>query len=206
MTPARGSIGARLQQTFYARDPVAVARDLLGCTLRHETPDGTTAGIIVETEAYLGGNDLASHARFGKTRRGGKLFGPPGIAYVYFVYGMHYMLNVVAEVEGEAGGVLFRAVEPTEGVALMSRRRGLDEADPDGRPSAGLTSGPARLTQAFAITLEQNGSPFTSGPLGIFERVAGRRFEIVNTGRIGVGGSAELPLRFLLKGNIYVSG
>jgi DNA-3-methyladenine glycosylase len=179
---------------------------MLGCVLRHETAEGVTAGIIVETEAYLGEEDEASHARFGRTPRSSILFGPPGIAYVYLVYGMHYMLNAVAEVEGKAGAVLIRALEPTEGVALMAARRGIGAgklATP--APPPGLASGPARLTRALGITLEHNGLPLTAGALGIFERVEDGRFEVLRTERIGVGGSADLRLRFVIKGNTYVS-
>lgn len=189
---------------FYRRETREVARDLIGCLLRHETPEtpegteGTAAGIIVETEAYLGQADEASHARFGRTGRSRIMFGPPGRAYVYFIYGMHYMFNVVTEPAGTAGAVLIRALKPTEGLELMARRRG--------GAAVGLPAcGPARLTRALGISLEQNGDDLTAGPLGIWDRKPGSDIEINATPRIGVVGSREHPWRFVMKGNPHVS-
>ena len=190
--------GTRLNASFYSRDTLQVARELLGCTLWHTTPSGKAGGMIVETEGYLGHGDDASHARFGKTPRSRVLFGPPGLAYVYFVYGMHHMFNVVTEADGVAGAVLIRALEPLQGLDLMKERR----AKPDG---VGLSNGPGRLCQAIAITLEQNEADLTSGPLGIWQ---GRSFadsEAETTPRIGVFGSVEEPYRFTVKGNPYIS-
>jgi DNA-3-methyladenine glycosylase len=171
---------------------------LLGCALKHTTPDGRTGGVIVETEGYLGPGDLASHARFGRTPRSRVLFGPPGRAYVYFIYGMHHMFNVVTETDGVAGAVLIRALEPLEGLHLMKKRRGR----PDG---SGLTNGPGRLCQAMAIGLQQNEVDLTGGPLGIWRREALEDSQVEVTHRIGVIGSVEEPYRFAVKGNPFVS-
>jgi DNA-3-methyladenine glycosylase len=184
--------------SFYARDSLKVARDLLGCELRHETPDGTAGGIIVETEAYGGPGDDASHARRGPTPRSRIMFGAPGKAYVYFTYGVHFMFNVVTVREGTAGAVLIRALEPTCGLELMRKRRRLND-------EASLASGPGKMTQALGITLEQNGMDLASGPLGIWENVQKKRLEITATSRVGVVGSVEKPWRFLVADNPNVS-
>lgn len=155
--------------------------------------------MIVETEGYLGARDLASHARFGPTRRGQVLFGPPGRAYVYFVYGMHNMFNVVVEPEGRAGAVLVRALEPVEGLDLMSSRR------PEAGPRE-LCRGPGRLCRALGITLDHNGLDLAEGPLAICKGSPLADVRVEATPRIGVSGSAEEPYRFLVKDNPYVSG
>src|SRR5438128_839038 len=134
--------GPILKRAFYARPPAEVARGLLGKVLVH----GRTAGIVVETEAYPGGDDLASHSARGVTDRTRVIFGPPGHAYVYFIYGMYECLNLVCESEGTAGCVLIRALEPVAGLELMRRRR------PAARKDEDLASGPGRLTLAMAIT------------------------------------------------------
>jgi len=171
---------------------------LLGCSLWHTTPDGQTGGVIVETEGYLEQGDLASHARFGKTPRSRVLFGPPGRAYVYFIYGMHHLFNVVTEYDGVAGAVLIRALEPLEGLDLMKKRR----ARPDG---SNLTNGPGRLCQAMEITLEQNEADLTRGPLGIWRKASFADSRVETTPRIGVIGSVEEPYRFTVKDNPFVS-
>jgi DNA-3-methyladenine glycosylase len=155
--------------------------------------------MIVETEAYLGDGDYASHARFGQTRRSRVLFGPPGLAYVYFIYGMHYLFNVVTESAGVAGAVLIRALEPQDGADLMAARRGRGEL-------LKLTRGPARLCQALAIGLENNEADLTRGPLGIWRGESSPGLEVMATPRIGVSGSKEELYRYLVKGNPYVSG
>ncbi len=140
---------------FFERPTIDVARDLLGCVLLY----GETAGMIVETEAYLGLDDLAAHASRGKTERTKVLFGPAGRAYVYFSYGMHECLNVVADREGTPGCVLIRALEPLSGLATMYERRRWR-----GAPT-GLTNGPGKLTQALAITREHYGQRLDRGNL-----------------------------------------
>lgn len=184
-----------LPRSFYRRGAVEVARDLLGKVVIH----GPTAGIIVETEAYLGGADLASHSAAGITRRTRVIFGPPGHAYVYLSYGMHECLNIVAEPAGQAGCVLIRALEPVAGLEIMRKRR------PRARSERDLTSGPGKLTQALAITRAHNGADVTRGDLVVRAPAAAGRFEIEITKRIGITKCADLPLRFIVKGNRFVS-
>ncbi len=177
------------------RDAVAVARDCLGKVLVH----GKTAGRIVEVEAYLGVNDRAAHSWRGITNRTRVMFGPPGHAYVYFIYGMHECLNFVCEPEGLAGCVLIRALEPLAGIALMERRRATKKIE-------NLTSGPGKLTQAMAITRKHNGSSLITGPIcvrGFLDEEAA--FEIGVSPRIGIRHCADWPLRFFVQGNRCVS-
>jgi DNA-3-methyladenine glycosylase len=164
-----------------------LARNLLGCVLRH----GSVAGMIVETEAYLGLDDLAAHASRGKTERTKVMFGPAGHAYVYFIYGMHECLNVVAEREGSPGCVLIRALEPLSGLELMYERRKWH-----GSP-VGLANGPGKLTQALAITRQQYGIRLDKGELTIREWRNKPTFEIAVTPRIGITHCADWPLRFV---------
>jgi DNA-3-methyladenine glycosylase len=184
-----------LPRSFYNRRAVDVARDLLGKVVAH----GPTAGIIVETEAYPGGDDLASHSAAGITDRTRVIFGPPGHAYVYFVYGMYECLNIVAEPDGVAGCVLIRALEPVEGIEIMRGRRPAAKKDRD------LTAGPGKLTQALAITRAHYGADLTCGPLVLREPAIVRPFEIAVSKRIGITKCAELPLRFTIAGNGFVS-
>lgn len=187
--------GLVLKRPFYSRPAIEVARGLLGKVLVH----GTTAGIIVETEAYLGGDDLASHSARGMTNRTRVIFGPPGHAYVYFIYGMYECLNIVAEPEGSPGCVLVRALEPVAGLDLMRSRR------PAARKPEDLAGGPGKLTLAMAITRAHNGVDVTRGALVVREAAERRNFEIAVTPRIGITQCADLPLRFLIRGNRFVS-
>jgi len=143
-----------LQPSFFSRDTVSVARELVGCRLVVRSGGQEVAGRIVEVEAYGGGEDPASHAGRGPTPRSAIMFGPPGVAYVYLIYGMHHCLNFVTEEDGTPGAVLVRAVEPQEGRDLMADRRGLDPARARDRD---LCAGPGRLCQAFGIDLGWNG-------------------------------------------------
>ena len=188
--------GRILSQSFYERPTVTVARELLGKVLVH----GPAAGIIVETEAYLGGDDLASHSARGITDRTRVIFGPGGHAYVYFIYGMYECLNLVAEPDGKPGCVLIRALEPATGLELMRQRR------PAARRIEDLASGPGKLTLAMGITRAQNRADVTRGTLVVREPVAPRRVEIAVTPRIGIRECADWPLRFLIRGNSFVSG
>ena len=188
--------GPILKRSFYARDSVAVARDLLGKVLVHED----TAGIIVETEAYPGGDDLASHSARGLTPRTSVIFGPPGHAYVYLIYGMYECLNLVADLDGSAGCVLLRALEPVAGVERMRQRRSRARRLED------LASGPGRLTLAMGITRAHNGVDVTRGSLVVREPVGAQPIQIAVTKRIGIRHCAERPLRFLIQGNPFVSG
>ena len=188
-------MGPVLPRQFYARSPVEVARDLLGKILVH----GTTAGRIVEVEAYLGAGDLAAHSARGVTPRTRVLFGPPGHAYVYLIYGMYECLNVVCEPEGAAGCVLIRALEPCAGIELMRQRR------PAARRTENLCSGPGRLTLALGITRALNGRDLTAGDLVLRRPAAAPPFHIEATPRIGIALCRDLPLRFVIHGNRFVS-
>jgi DNA-3-methyladenine glycosylase len=190
------AFGAVLKRPFYERPTIEVARALLGKVLVH----GPTAGTIVETEAYLGGDDLAAHSARGITNRTRVIFGPGGYAYVYFIYGMYECLNLVAEPEGTPGCVLIRAVEPVAGLELMRRRR------PSGRRLEDVASGPGKLTLAMGITRAQNGADVTRGALVVREPLEARRVEIEVTPRIGIRQCADWPLRFVVRGNRFVSG
>jgi DNA-3-methyladenine glycosylase len=190
-----------------ARPSPEVAPDLLGLLVVRETADGVTVGRIVEVEAYHGPSDLASHARAGRTRRTATMFGPPGHAYVYLIYGLHSCLNIVTELDGEAGAVLVRALEPMAGIELMRRRRG-DPRDPDSR----LAAGPARLCQAMAIDRALDGHDLTGrGELWLADprprAIAAQ--EIAVGRRIGVDyagdGWADRPWRFGIRGHPSLS-
>jgi DNA-3-methyladenine glycosylase len=199
-----------LDRSFFARTPPRVARGLLGKILIRETPVRggklRLAARIVEVEAYLGANDPAAHSAAGNTARNSVLFGPPGYAYVYFIYGNHYCLNVSCEREGKAGGVLFRALEPLQGMEEMARARGIVLATPRDLPR--LTSGPGRMAQAFGITrARDNGCDLTSPTSGLWIGEDGFRAKNIQiTPRIGITKAVDRPLRFILKGNAFVSG
>ena len=185
-----------LARRFYLRSPDLVARGLLGKVLRRRLDGEWLSGRIVETEAYFGQDDPAAHSFAGKTARNAVLFGPPGFTYVYFIYGMHWCLNVSCEPDGQAGGVLFRALEPLTGVATMARLRGLSV---DAKPSL-LTSGPGRLCQALGITRAgQNGLDVTSAKSELQILDDGfRPASIEATPRIGIRKAVERLHRFVV--------
>ena len=188
-------VGARpLARWFYDCEPRTLARKLLGRILVHDDARGARcAGIIVETEAYAGETDPASHAWRGMTPRNRVMFGPPGHAYVYFTYGMHHCLNVVCGREGSARAVLLRALEPVTGQARMARRRGT--ADP-----LWLTSGPGMLAQALGLDLRHDGVDLTRGPLWIADgHVIRRGLGVVRGPRIGIRRAIEWPWRYWLE-------
>ena len=195
-----------LPRAFFARSPRRVARELLGKLLIRDLGELRLAGRIVEVEAYLGESDPAAHAAAGNTARTSILFGPPGYAYVYFIYGNHYCLNVSCEPEGKAGSVLFRALEPLQGIEEMARARNVKLGGSRDLPR--LTSGPGRLAQAFGITrARDNGADLTSPGSGLW--IAEDDFRPKNiriTPRIGITLAAEQPLRYILAGNAFVSG
>lgn len=193
-----------LSRKFFDRDPRIASRGLLGKILIRREGKQRLTGRIVEVEAYLGENDPAAHSAAGRTLRNAVLFGPPGIAYIYFIYGNHFCLNVSCLPDGVAGGILFRALEPLEGLAAMARNRDL-ESDSDPRL---LTSGPGRLAEAFAITRERdNGKDLTSRKSDLYLADDGFHPErIIATTRIGITKAADLPLRYLIAGNRFVSG
>ena len=197
-----------LPRAFYDRDPVTVARDMLGKLLIRREGRKLLAGRIVEDEAYLA-DDPAAHAYSGRTPRNAVLFGPPGYAYVYFIYGNHYCLNVSCLPDGFAGGVLFRAMEPVAGVETMARARGLELASvPRISQLRLISSGPGRMCEALGITRERdNGKDFTSSRSDLwFADDSYRPEKIVATPRIGITKAVDEPLRFVVAGNPYVSG
>jgi DNA-3-methyladenine glycosylase len=195
-----------LTRAFYARNPRRVARGLLGKVLVRGSGSLRLAGRIVEVEAYLGKNDPASHSAAGNTPRTAVLFGPPGYAYVYFIYGNHYCLNVSCDREGKAGGVLFRALEPLTGVEQMARARKIAVKRTQDLPR--LTSGPGRLAEAFGITrARDNGCDLTSPDSGLWIGDDGFRARNIQiTPRIGISKAADERLRYILGGNAFVSG
>ena len=203
-----------LPAAFFARYPRRVARDLLGKLLLRQRGKKRLAGRIVEVEAYLGSGDAAAHAAAGLTARNRVLFGPPGRAYVYFIYGNHYCLNVSCQPAGEAGCVLIRALEPVAGVAEMARARGLRVSKKvTGAPISQtilrqLTSGPGRLCEAFGITrARDNGRHLTTRASRLWLADDGCLPQrILATPRIGIGKAANKRLRFVIAGNKYLSG
>jgi DNA-3-methyladenine glycosylase len=182
----------RGERALYAGEVCAVARALIGCVVRH----GDAAGVIVETEAYHE-SEPACHAYVGRTARTLTLFGPPGLAYVYRSYGVHAMLNAVAEPDGVGAAVLIRALEPSAGIDLMRARRGRERLEE-------LCSGPGKLTQALAIELIHNGGDLRDGPVTISPG-DGPRLEIVTSRRIGITRAVELPWRFSVRGSRFLS-
>jgi len=188
----------RLRRSFFARDPVILARDLLGRILFYRTTDGLLAGRIVETEAYTGAADPASHAFRGRTARNTVMFGPAGYAYVYFSYGMHYCLNVTAERRGTAGAVLLRALEPLAGIDLM-------RAQGDHGPEPKLLSGPGKIGRAFGLGLRDNGRDFTRGSLGISAGTAIPDGQVAVSRRVGISRAVDFPYRFAVVGSRSVS-
>ena len=189
-----------LRRDFYERPTADLARDLLGKILVHRLAGDTLAGVIVETEAYLGHGDKAAHAARGLTKATEVIFGPPGHAYVYLCYGMYECLNLVAERDREAGCVLIRALEPLCGLREIQRRR------PKARRARDYASGPGKLTLAMGITREHNGADVTRGSLSVRAwRENNRPPDIVTSTRIGISVSTALPLRFYVRGNPHVS-
>jgi DNA-3-methyladenine glycosylase len=201
-----------LKQDFFNRDPRKVARALLGKLLVRKTPHGILAGRIVETEAYLGQDDAASHSAVGRTNRNAALFGPPGHAYVYFIYGNHYCLNVSCLPDGVPGGVLFRAFEPVAGIERMADARGIELAtEADHRKISDLrkiSSGPGRMAEALDVTRARDNEKNFMSPRSDLRLVDDgyRVRHITVTARIGITKSADHPLRYFIAGNPFVSG
>jgi DNA-3-methyladenine glycosylase len=208
-------LGRLVPRVFYNRDPRLVAPDLLGKVLVRREGEKIRAGRIVEVEAYLGEDDPAAHSAGGETLRNAVMFGPPGFVYVYFIYGNHYCLNVSCLPKGRAGAVLFRALEPIAGIAEMAVARGVTivrEGD-----LKKLTSGPGRMAQALGVTrVRDNGKDLTSASSDLFivdEPIArrapkdyDRARRVLSTPRIGITKAADLPLRYVIAGNPFVSG
>jgi DNA-3-methyladenine glycosylase len=205
------SRAALLTTEFFNRDPRRVARALLGKLLVRKTAVGILAGRIVETEAYLGANDAAAHTAAGKTVRNSVLFGPPGFAYVYFIYGSHYCLNVSCLPDGVPGGVLFRALEPVAGVDLMAKARGIELAKKSElRKLAALqkiSSGPGRMSEALGITRTRDNGKSLVSPRSDLRIVDDgyRVHHVMVTPRIGIVKAADELLRYFIAENPFVS-
>ncbi|MFQ5747142.1 MAG: DNA-3-methyladenine glycosylase [Gemmatimonadota bacterium] len=191
------AVGAALPPSFYARPALEVARDLLGRLLVSEAGGERVAGRIVETEAYTGAEDPASHAAasIGRTRRNDPLYGPPGTAYIHLNYGVHWCLNAVTDRVGVPAAVLLRALEPSLGLDVMQLRRGHPE----------LTSGPGRLARALAVGPELQRHPLTRPPLWIEAGSPVPDREIVRATRVGISKAADRPYRFYVRGSRWVS-
>ncbi len=205
--------GRPLPRAFYNRDPRRVAPELLGKILVRRQGRKILAGRIVEVEAYLGKTDPASHSFRGPTPRNEVMFGPPGHVYVYFIYGNYFCLNVTCQPAGTAGAILFRALEPLEGLEEMASARGISITSP--RDLRKLTTGPGRLALAFGVTrVRDNGKDLTNRKSDLFivedlaKHASGdydRARRILTTPRIGITKAADLPLRYVLAGNEFVS-
>jgi len=197
-----------LRRAFFDRDPRIVARELLGKLIVRREGRKQLAGRIVEVEAYLGAGDLAAHAAAGNTARNSVLWGPPGHAYVYFIYGVHYCLNISCLPEGEAGCILIRALEPVSGLRDMAHARGLADLDlTSPRDLRKLASGPGKLCEALGITRPRdNAKDMVSAASDLQVISDGFRVdEVAVTQRIGITKSADLPLRYVIAGNAFAS-
>jgi len=196
-----------LPQAFFERDPRIVGKELLGKLLVRRLGNKILMGRVVETEAYLGKNDPAAHSASGRTARNAVIFGPPGYAYVYFIYGRYFCLNVSCLPDGEAGGVLFRALEPVIGIDAMAEARGLTDKPLGEKQFRLLTNGPSRLAQAFEITrVGHNGIDLTDSTEKLWLGDDGfRPGRIRSTPRIGISKAVERKLRYVVDGNPFVS-
>jgi DNA-3-methyladenine glycosylase len=197
----------RFSREFFARDTLSVARDVLGARLVRHLDGQRLSGTVVECEAYIGQDDTACHASHGRTRRNQVMFGPSGYAYVYFTYGMHWMLNIVTEAEGFPAAVLLRALQPQEGIQRMWELR---QAKGRPRSERELSSGPARLTQALAIEGSLNRTDLLAGrELWLEQGVTFGDQDVLCGPRIGIRTAAEkdqrAPWRFWVRDNPYVS-
>lgn len=187
----------KIHKRFFNKSTLEVAKALLGCYLISKSNEGEAIGKIVETEAYLK-NDPASHSFTGKTERNKAMFGPPGRAYVYFTYGMYHCFNVVTETEGVGEAVLIRALEPIKGLEIMKKRRKTGKV-------TNLCSGPAKLVQALGINKEHNHIDLTNSNLRLCLGEKINPKEVFQTTRIGISKGADLPYRFMIKNNPFVS-
>ncbi len=186
-----------LPKEFYEKhDTLTLSKSLLGCTLVHDSPEGRTAGIIVETEGYLQG-DPACHAYRKKSARNAPMFESAGTCYVYLIYGMHYCVNISSGAKDIGEAVLIRALEPTEGIELMQKRRKTNDLK-------NLCSGPAKLVQAMGITLDFNFLTLDSDEFHCLKSTD-NDFSIVTTTRIGITQGVDLPYRFYIEGNSFIS-
>jgi DNA-3-methyladenine glycosylase len=195
-----------LPRGFYARPTLEVAAGLIGMVLVHETPAGRASGVIVEAEAYIGESDPACHAAPGPTARNAPLYGPPGVAYVYLNYGIHYLVNAVTEPEGSPAAVLLRALEPLEGIDLMRRRRArANGRRPPEFTEAELCRGPGNLTRALGISLAQNRLDLTRGPLRVEDHGLAADRSLGWSRRIGINVGVEHEWRVIDANSTAVS-
>jgi DNA-3-methyladenine glycosylase len=197
-----------LRRSFFNRDPRTVARELLGKLIVRREGRKQLAGRIVEVEAYLGAGDLAAHAAAGHTARNAVIFGPPGHAYVYFIYGVHYCLNISCLPAGDAGCVLIRALEPVSGIREMAKARELADLDLTlPRDLRKLASGPGKLCEALGITRPRDNSKDMLSPASNLQVMSDgfRVEEVAVTPRIGITKAAEMPLRYVIAGNAFLS-
>lgn len=188
----------KLPRSFYNRPTLDVAQELLGKSIFFKLKHGMLSARIVEVEAYIGQDDPACHAARGETERNRVMFGRPGIAYVYFVYGMYYCFNIVTEAEGFPAAVLLRAAEPGQGIESMRRR------SPNGGTDK-ILSGPGKFCRSFGLTTEHSGIDLTGNRLYLCDQTSDVG-EIVTTGRVGIRKGVELPYRFFLADSQVVSG
>jgi DNA-3-methyladenine glycosylase len=195
----RSRLGAPLPTRFYDRATEVVSRELLGAVMQVTTPEGITRARIVETEAYLGPDDPACHAAAGLTARTAHLFGPPGMAYVYFIYGMYWCFNAVTRERGHGAAVLVRAVAPLDGIELMRQRRPRVTRDRD------LTNGPGKLCLAMGIVGAMSGTSLREGPIVVCTGEPVADADVVVTPRIGISRAAGWPLRYFIRDDPYVS-
>lgn len=186
-----------LPRKFYNRDTITVAKELLGKYLVHEEEEGITAGMIVETEAYIGIDDPACHATFGKTTRNEPMFGECGFTYIYFIYGMYYCLNIVTEEVGKPCACLIRALEPIAGIEIMKKRRNTTDIKQ-------LTNGPSKLCQALGLSIKHNRMDITKKPLYI-KKSNYKPLKIIETTRIGIKKGLDRNWRFYIADNEFVS-
>jgi DNA-3-methyladenine glycosylase len=192
-------LGSPLPVAFYNRETETVGRELIGAVLEANSSEGVASGMIVETEAYIGEHDEACHAFAGLTKRTAPLYGKPGTSYVYFIYGMYWCFNAVTREQGLPSAVLIRAVEPFQGIDLMRRRR------PGAKREADLTNGPGKLCLALGIGREMNELSLQRGPLLIRKGIEVPDSDIQVTPRIGITKAVDWPLRWIVKGNPYLS-
>lgn len=191
--------GARLPASFFERSPDVVAPDLLGAWLVSTAGGVETGGVIVEVEAYLGSDDAGSHAAtHGITNRNAVMYGAPGMAYVYFTYGNHHMVNLVCAPNGTAGAVLVRALEPLLGIDEMATRRG-------GKAVRDLCNGPGKLAAALGVDLSDNDTALGEGRLAVYDGEHPARDRIACSGRIGLSAGHERDLRWYVEGSTFVS-
>ncbi|NLK01288.1 MAG: DNA-3-methyladenine glycosylase [Clostridia bacterium] len=183
--------------SFYQRDTVTVAKELLGKHMVYSKGSDILAGKVVETEAYLVG-DPACHSIGGKTKRNEVMFGPSGFAYVFIIYGIHFCFNVTSGVDNRPEAVLIRALEPIKGIETMRRNRGQNEI-------LNLCSGPGKLTQAMGIDMGYNGSSVVEGAIRFYESMEEDTFKVVTTTRVGISKAADWLLRFYIRDNEFIS-